>query len=151
MTKFKDKLYRKGQIEIIGLAMLVILLVVILVIALKFSFNSNNDNFDIRNSLIANNLLNALLKQEGQINIKNLIYDCYFNSKKNLNKETTCKPLKEELDKILTLIINKDFEIKFSAESLEFYKQGNCGKGIESTQYRFKKNSITFIGSIKLC
>ena len=66
------KFDKKGQAEIIGLVVLVVVLVFILVIALNFSFKQKDDKSDIRKSLIANNLLNAIIKENG-LDFKSLI------------------------------------------------------------------------------
>ena len=144
---------KKGQAEILGLAILVILLVVILVIALKFSFSSSdNSNNEVRNSLIANNLLNSIIKEKTKVDVKDLIYECYFGIKNGNSKEISCSKLSKEINKIISLNIgNRDFEIKFSTDSSEFFKEGKCSNGIESTAYRFKKEEITFVGTLKVC
>ena len=97
---------KRGQVEILGLAILVILLVVILVIALKFSFTSDNSaNNELRSGLIANNLLNAIIKEKTKVDIKDLIYECYFGIKKGSAKEISCSKLSKEINKIISLNI----------------------------------------------
>ncbi len=143
---------KKGQVEIIGLAVLVVLLVIILVVALRFSFNTDDTKDDIRSSLIANNLLNAIIKEKSKIDVKDLIYECYTGVKKGVSQEISCMKLTKELNKIITLSSgNKNFEFKLSTDSFEFFKEGKCSKGIQSSPYRFKKETITFVAMIKLC
>jgi len=144
---------KRGQVEILGLAILVILLVVILVIALKFSFTSDNSaNNELRSGLIANNLLNAIIKEKTKVDIKDLIYECYFGIKKGSAKEISCSKLSKEINKIISLNIgNRNFEIIFSTDSSEFFREGKCVNGVQSTAYRFKKEDITFVGTLKIC
>ena len=53
---------KRGQVEILGLAILVILLVVILVIALKFSFTSDNSaNNEFKFGLNFYNIFNLII------------------------------------------------------------------------------------------
>ena len=146
-------LEKRGQVEILGLAVLVILLVVILVIALRFSFStSNNANNELRTGLIANNLLNAIIKEKSKIDVKDLIYDCYNGIKRGVSKEISCTKLTKEINKIISLSVgNRNFELSLSTDSLDFFKEGECKNGVQSTQYRFKKEDITFVATIKLC
>jgi len=142
---------KKAQIEILGLAVLVIVLAFILIIALTFNLDNDGEN-DIRTGLIANNLLNSLIKQEGKVNFKNLVFECYNNIKNGQNMENGCNSLNKEVSKAIPLIIgNKRYELIFESEGREFYRSGSCKRGIESTKYRFKSDGEAFISSIKLC
>ncbi|MBS3171363.1 hypothetical protein J4449_01995 [Candidatus Woesearchaeota archaeon] len=143
---------KKGQVEIIGLAILVVILVVILVIALNFNFKTTDNKSDLRKSLVANNLLNALIKQQGNVNIRELINDCYIEKRRNVNNGLGCLNLKKELNNVFsTILINRDYFIKLRTEELEFFSEGNCDKGIESTTYRFKEEGILFIANLRIC
>ena len=143
---------KKAQTEIIGLAILVILLVIILVIALSFSFKFSTGEDSIKTSITANNLLNALIKQEGKISIKELVHECYINTNKGLPADSGCIKLTNELDQAIKYNIgNKDFEIRFSTDNSIFYKQGSCKTGVESTKYNFKAEEILFTTSMKIC
>ena len=141
---------KKGQVEIIGLGVLVIVLVVILVLALTFSFNSsNNENNDLKSGLTANSLLNAMIKLEGKVDFKELVYSCYADAKKE--SSVNCNKLKTEINKIAILSIGKsNFQISFETETFEFFKYGNC-QGIQSSAYRFNKQGTIIIGKINIC
>ena len=143
---------KKGQVEIMGLAILVVLLVIILVIALNFSFKTTDTKADLRKSLIANNLLNAIIKEQGKINIKELINQCYTEKKKNVNNGQKCINLEEEFNKIIDIVLgNVKYNIKIRTEDLNFFDQGGCENGIESTPYRYKEKGTLFIANFRLC
>jgi hypothetical protein len=148
----QGKMDKKAQIEILGLAVLVIVLAIILIIALTFNLDDDAGKSDVRTGLIANNLLNALIKQEGKVNFKNLVFECYNNIKNGQNMEIGCNSLNKEINETVPLMIgNKKYELRFESDTEEFYKLGSCKRGIESIKYRFKSNGLTFISSIKLC
>ena len=151
--KRKGSIKRKGQAEIIGLAMLVVILVVILVITLNFSFNLGNDpRSDIRKSLIANNLLNAIIKEQGKINIRELINDCYAENKRNVNNGQSCTNLKNEFNNLFSVVLGKTkYKMQIQTDELIFFEQGECERGIASIPYRFKEEGITFIANLRLC
>ena len=144
---------KKAQAEIIGLAVLVILLVFIFVIALKFNFSTgDNSNTDVRKSLTANNLLNAIIKEQGKTDIKELVNRCYIEKQKGQDSGQECLNLKNELGKIFSIILGKNtYNIKIRTEEAEFFKEGTCEKGIESTLYRFKQKETLFIASLRIC
>ena len=145
-------LIKKGQAELIGLVMFVVILVIILVIALNFSSTQPGNN-DLRTSLTANNLLNAIIKaNNNNLDIKELISGCYFGLKNGKSEEVSCGKLKNEFDKIIYLSLgNKNYQADFMDENNKFYIIGNCIKGIETTPYRFKKDVNTFVVNLKLC
>lgn len=146
------RIAKKGQAEIIGLAILVVILVFILVIALNFSFKTKDTRADLRKSLIANNLLNAIIKEEGKVNVKEIINNCYSEKKRDINNGQNCLKLNTEISKIIKIILGeKDYLMMINAEEIGFFKQGNCERGIESIQYRFKVEGNTFAAKIRLC
>lgn len=143
------KIGNKGQAEIIGLVILVVILVFILVIALNFSFKQKDDKSDIRKSLIANNLLNAIIKEDS-LNFKNLINECYIEKKRNNNGQN-CLKLKNEFNKLFSIVFrNKDVQLKIKTDESEFFKEGKCENGIQSTIYRFKMDTA-FMITLKVC
>lgn len=137
---------KKGQAEILGLALLVIILTIILVLALRFSFNFSGNKDDVRTGLIANSLLNSIVKQD---NIREMIHSCYIEFKKGT--KNGCPDLEKELNKIISLSVNKKFQVILSADPTEFFKKGECAKGIQSTPYRFKEQGETLTATLKLC
>lgn len=142
------KLGKKAQVEIMGLAILVILLVIILTFALRFSFDSTDNKSDIRTSLVVNGLLNSIIKQQ---NVRSLMLECYSGVKRGISQEISCEKLKKEINKIISLSVNKKFQVILSSDSLEFFKEGNCGISIQSTPYRFKEQGVTLTALLKLC
>ncbi len=143
---------KKGQAEIIGLAVLVIVLVFIFVIALKFNFSIGESNTDVRKSLIANNLLNAIIKEQGEINIKELINNCYIEKQKGQESGQGCLRLKNELNKVFSIVLGRTaYQIRIRTNEAEFFNEGTCEKGIESTAYRFKEEETLFITSLRVC
>ena len=136
---------KKGQIEILGLAILVIILGVILVLALGFSVNFSDNKEDLRAGLVANSLLNSIIKQQ---NVKRLMHECYVEFKKN---KSNCQDLEKELNKIMLLSVNKKFQITLNSNSVDFFKTGNCLRGVQSTPYRFKEQGETLTTVLKLC
>ena len=150
--KIKLIFAKKAQAEIIGLAVLVVLLVFIFVIALKFKFTLGDNNIDVRKSLTANNLLNALIKEQGDIDIKELINTCYFEKQKGQDKGQGCLELKIELNKAISIVLGRTaYQIRIRTDEAEFFKEGTCEKGIESTTYRFKQKETLFIAALKIC
>ncbi|MEK6936673.1 MAG: hypothetical protein AABW58_01225 [Nanoarchaeota archaeon] len=144
-----DKL---GQAEMIGLAILVVILVVILVIALNFNFKPNDDKADLRKNLIANNLLNALIKQQGKVNIKELIDECYSEKRRNVNNGQNCLKLENELNNVfLAVLVNRDYKVNLRANEDSFFSGGSCNRGITSTLYRFKEKGTLFTANLTIC
>lgn len=141
--------FKKGQVEIAGLGILVVVLVVILVIALTFMSKDTDVGTDVKSGLIANSLMNAIFK-ENKVMLNNLIYECYISRKANPKYE--CDKLTGELRKVFSYTLGKrKFEVSFSVDSSEFYRDGLCKTGIRGSDYRYKKEGTTLVGNIKLC
>ena len=133
----KDK---KGQIESIGLVIIVILLVIIGLISLIFILNNDNSREDNKFLTIkANNMMNALYNSDmDNDKFRNLMSSCCGGV------EEDCRSIREyfedislEIDENMSLIINKEY---FSGE--------NCQNFVSSTSYSYPGGCTT---NIRVC
>jgi hypothetical protein len=91
-------LLRKGQVETMGLVIIVILLIFIGIFALSFSIKDKEINEDIL-TLKANSLRSSLLKTNiCNITIKDEIGNCFYNRPRCLD---SCDSLNNVIDSII--------------------------------------------------
>ncbi len=136
---------KRGQTEVIGLVVIVFLLVMIGVIYLKFALSKGEKMLpEVRNSLEANNMLNALIKA----NIEDkrfieLVDECY--------RSEDCEGLEVKIMDILKDgLQGKRYEFIVEAENSNFIDMGDCDFGI-SASFPFTKGGIYYEASLKIC
>lgn len=144
---------RKGQIEFIGLVVIVILIVLGLVFYIKFGILGKkvSEIGPAYQTVFASNTLNTMLSyvpMPGDKDMGDFLMDCSYGL------AGVCNYPKEEVSKILEVILKKgDFEEYY------FYSSNEEGIFIEIDENCKNKNGITspeyFIGSskfvLKLC
>ena len=131
---------RKGQTEIIGLAIVVLILVFALVFFAKIKSDDNdNQNLLIRNNLKVNSALNALMKSSvaEKKQVKDVINDCFENV------QGACLIANNALGNNFELLENRYYFIVYNngnSPANEFTVLGNdcTGNSISSSPYIFK-------------
>ena len=131
---------RKGQVETMGLMIIVVLILFVGIFALKFLLVSPVNNMDEPVlSIKANNLMNALSK----INI----CDKPFNDAVVGCCDGDCSCLFEEVDNIINNTLENNYKIEFC----DSRSSGSCEVGISSTKYSFKQSGIEYGSKVYLC
>lgn len=118
---------KKAQVEIFGLLIIVILITVIAIFALRFTLYSREES-ERNTEVIANNLLNALLKTTiCEKSLSDTIVDCYNGI--NYCDSENCKTyIISELGFIINELDIKEEDYKFvvSISDDDFIKVGKC-------------------------
>ena len=140
---------KKAQTEIFGLVIIVVLIVVIALFALRFMFvrESTMNNQDQVLSIKANNLINALLKVNVNVDdIKRGIGSCCIS---NIN----CANVENKIKEIIENSIEENYEFKVLSNDEECFtiSDGQCDFGISSSSYIDNIEGIKHGFSILLC
>ncbi len=140
-----------AQTELFGTAIILVLLVLIATFAIKFFIGPKSlaEKTELRESIIANNALNALLKTTlcGK-QMQELITRCYFEP----NTECGCEFVKQELEKIGQMT-NYKYEFSAAVNKKVYLDHDFCttnGK-IAASPYKTSQNSILFEFTFMLC
>ena len=130
---------KKGQSEIIGLAIVVILLIMALIFYASFKNTNQSDTQLLRNSIRANNVLNAVLlvnvPSMANKQMKDLLNDCI--------KSGNCDTEKNELEAIFAKMLNNpNYEFKaFEGDTEKFsISSGVCVNSVSASPARFPDN-----------
>jgi hypothetical protein len=126
---------KKGQVETMGLVMIVILLVIIGLFALKLSIsNPNEDEFEteylqlkansLRDTIVESSVCSISVKDE-IVNCRNNFTECFSN----------CEELKEHIFYIINSSLENNIEYKFEAkgEGYNMIIGKDCRNKISST------------------
>lgn len=132
---------RKGQIEIMGLVIIVILLVMTAIFALTFIIKPKQTNDDIL-KLKANSLRSSILKTElcSHVSVKDEIENCIDG----FNECIECSSLHLEIEKIIKgSLENERYSFTVLSNNGEFIKIGNCLNGITSVDQSLKNGKAS--------
>src|SRR3989344_4096935 len=125
----------KGQIDMIGITIVLLLIIIIGIIALRFSITkveSNQDN--TLNSIKANNLVNAIVKASScNSNLKEAMKNCCEN--KDFCGQNACDFLEKEAKLIFDKSISSEYLLEIKNRDKSCFKFGNCEQGISSSTY----------------
>ncbi len=144
----------KGQIETLGLLVIVILLVFIGIFALKFmSFDDRKVVDESFYSVKANNLLNAIQKATVcDINMEKAIIAC-FEENSFCGRADVCTFVEEEINKIIDESLEE--KVSFIAEDSQYGNIGveivNCNNGISSVSSFIRSGYGVYELRVVLC
>ena len=139
---------KKGQMEVMGLLVIVILLLFLGMIYLRFSVKGSNASLaDVRGSIEASHLLSALLwvdLEEGSV--KERILACSHDN-------TGCQTLTNDLVELFSVSLKKEEKYTFSVldeDKNVLFEIGTCGRGVVTT-YHFLEEGAFFEARLTLC
>ncbi|HLC56905.1 MAG TPA: hypothetical protein VJJ23_06720 [Candidatus Nanoarchaeia archaeon] len=137
----------KGQIDMIGITVVLLLIIIIGIVALRFSITkveSNQDN--TLNSIKANNLVNALVKASScDSNLKEAMKNCCENS--DFCGQNACDFLEKEAKSIFDKTITSNYLLEIKNEDKSCFNLGKCEQGISSSPYFVNELEI----KLKIC
>ena len=134
---------KKGQVEIMGLVIVVILLVFISIFALGFIIKPRENNIDDVLKLKANSLRSSLLKTTlcGNVNVQDEIENCIDNYHECLD----CNVLKDEISKMIERSIEpgENYNLVISIdEQTTFISINNCSESINSVSQTLRNGKV---------
>ncbi len=135
----------KGQIESIGLVLVVALIILILVIALPFILKSNENKDDSLLSLKADAVRNSVLNYNRceDVSIREEIVNCESDSPEC---EKNCEELWDEVDEMIDSVLEPNIAYELDVESSNSVKIGD----ISSCLNRFSSASHPLSGNIRV-
>lgn len=152
---------KKGQMEMVGLAVIVIILIIAFVLFLTLNRGQDTSSITSRESLYANNLLNAIMLYSyyDESIFESLIKcDDYSNQVgRNDDVRKYCDDIKNEIEtRIMPLVLknNQDYGINFDGECgrIENINEGICGdEYITASPYYIRTKTGTCEVRLKLC
>ena len=137
---------KKGQMEIVGLMLIVIFLTILAVVFLRFALKEDTSYApEARQSVLALSTVESLIRTsfENQT-FENLVYDCYTG--------LSCNILQQRISNIMPkLMSNKPYFYTFSSNDEVFLEFGDlCKIGIQANKIYIIKSTPIEI-SLKLC
>lgn len=143
----------KGQIEIVGLVVIVLLITVGGVIFFRLYSLSSDGESGIRDSNEVNNMRNALLKTTiCEISVKDAIEECY--NRGVLCGENACEYTKEKIQEILdaSLFERDDFKLVVKVDNNLLFELGGCGReGVSASKAPIIKKGVFYDIDYKMC
>ncbi|MAG50336.1 hypothetical protein CL621_01685 [archaeon] len=147
---------KKAQVEIFGLLIIVILITIIAIFALRFFLYTGGES-ERNQDVIANNLLNALLKTTMcEKSLSDVMVDCY-NGLNSCDSENCKTYIVSEIKFIINKLDIKEEDYKFivSISDDDFIKIGKCDEKKQdislAAPYVKNINSKLFKADIYLC
>jgi len=132
----------KGQLESLGLVLIVLLLAVLLVFALPFILKSDNQKEDDTLRLKADALRNVLLQTDlcPDVSVKEEILNCEFNNPKCLE---SCDKLGSKVDEMIKTVLEPNVIYEFRVDGRNAIKVGNvsCLNTFSSASQPLSENS----------
>jgi hypothetical protein len=148
-------MFRKGQVEMIGLVIVVVLIAIGGLFYVKFAMISDENKVDFRSnehSIRANNLMGALANLElceGEISLREMFA--------MIGPTVVCdgKTAQEYLDQEIPLIFEatglENYRYWVVESGSTIFEAGDCEYGIESAKYAFSYNGRTFESHLRFC
>lgn len=137
----------RGQVETIGLLVIVLLLIVIGLIVLRFSLHAPSSSLpDTRSSLESTKLLQALVLTKIQ-------GDSFADHSQRCSTDrTACLLFQQELERIFSLLLRKGQQYNFSLSLSDqnLFTLGRCSTGVMSS-YPFTAGGGFYEASLRLC
>ena len=138
---------KKGQVETMGLMIIVVLILVLGVIFLSFALREKPDlSKEVQESVQTNSLLTALLQTtlDGKP-LKEKFPECY-------NNRQLCDNLASRIGFMLNLTVQpgKNYEFKLSADDEDLISLGKCRYGAVSAT-PIRRENINFLVNLKMC
>jgi len=145
---------KKGQMEMIGLVIVVVLIIIgglfYITFSLKGKDNTKEQDQHLQ-SITANNLVNALIKIRICENksVGQAIALCDVNEQ--LCGENACDFVKKEVEGIISSVTDKNYLFFVNKGENELFNVGNCSYGISSVPYRLDVDSTSYDVVLRLC
>lgn len=146
---------KKGQIEIIGLLVVVVLIVVGALLYVKFALLTTDDNSYQRMhslSIDSNNLISGLLNIkvcDGNYKISEAVLACSVNEP--VCDQNACEFLKEEIISIFSVLEVENYSFYVLEGEEVFLSIGDCEYGVVTGSYALGGQFRDFIVQLKLC
>lgn len=150
---------KKGQMEMVGLAVIVIILVLAFVLFLTLNRGQDISAVTARESLYANNLLNAvMLYSLDEGSIRDYIQECYDASMlvDTVKINLYCNETKGEIELVIQKLLkaNQNYEISFEGYcgQIKIGSLGGCGdEYITASPYYIRTKGGNCKVQLKLC
>jgi flagellin-like protein len=145
---------RKGQIEIIGLLIVVVLIVIGALFYVKFALLTPDDDFQKlhSDSIDSNNLINAILNVkvcENTIKIKDGIVACANNEV--ICDQDACGLVEEGINTIFETIGDKKRSFVVLEGEKVFLELGECEYGVASGKYPIRGDYSSYDVQLRVC
>ena len=145
---------KKGQLEMIGLVVVIVLLIIGGMFYVTFSVKSSDKNEEQNKhiqSITANNLVGAIVKIKvcNNFSIAEGVSLCDKNEQ--LCNENACEFLKKEINFIVYNVTDENYLFSVKKGENDLFNVGNCLYGISSVPYRLDVYSVSYDVVIKLC
>lgn len=146
-------MFKKAQIEMMGLLIIVILIVVGVFFYVSFVLNKPSEipktNVE---SIQARNLMNAVMNIQicENVTMKEAVVLCDRNEL--LCNEDSCRYIEENINNIVGDLIKKQyaFVVERNGEKMDI-TVGECDFGVNSPSYLFSESGIEYQAYFKLC
>ena len=137
----------KGQLESLGLVLIVLLLAMLLVFSLPFLLKKDIQKEDDTLKLKADALRNVLLQTNlcSGVTVKEEILNCEFNNPKCLD---SCDKLKDKIGEMITSVLEPNVKYEFKVDGKNVIKIGdvnNCLNTFSSASQPLNENSKVFL------
>ncbi|MBI4159037.1 hypothetical protein HY500_02135 [Candidatus Woesearchaeota archaeon] len=139
----------KGQLESLGLVLIVLLLAVLLVFALPFILKDDNKKEDLTLRLKADALRNVLLQTSlcPEASVKDEILNCEFSNPKCLD---SCNELEDKINEMIINVLEPNIIYEFKVEGRSNIRIGEatCLNTFSSVSQPLRDNSKVIV---RLC
>lgn len=138
---------KRGQVETVGLLVIVLLLIVIGILVLRFSLRSPSSSLpDTRSSLESTHLLQALV-------LTTIQGDSFADHSQRCSTDrNACLLFQQELERVFSLLLQKGQKYSFSLHlsDQDLFTLGRCSTGVVSS-YPFTAGGGFYEASLRLC
>ena len=145
---------KKGQIEMMGLVIIVILIVIGGLFYLRFGILGKRSNIEVSNTqnIQAINLINALMNTQicGNETVKQTIIAC-SNGKEIGCSTDPCNYLEQNLVTIIDLATDFNYKLFITKNDVTIKEIGTCSQGITSPKYTFTDQGSVYESHFMLC
>ena len=131
---------KKGQIEMVGLVVIVVLIVIIGLFAFGFMLRKGPTSLKEFDSIKANNLMNALVKSKED----QMIACCGLD-------RSACSELNDFIVGEVNQSIDKNFYFELKRGEVDCYSYGNCLEGVSSSTVFIRSGNNIYNSRVMLC
>lgn len=158
MRKMAKKLIgggNKGQLETFGLVILIVLILVVVLIAARFLLVGDDEKIEVRKSVIANNMFNAILKANvrdcGQL--REVLIECYESGGDEKDEECGCGLVEDVIADVLGSfeLEEGDFELNAFVNNGQYFSVGECRNGVSASSYQARDGGNSYNFRFMLC
>ena len=136
----------KGQIDMVGITVVLLLIIIIGIVALRFSITKVENGDSTLNSVKVNNLVNAIVKASScESNLKEAMKNCCEN--KDFCGQNACDFLEKEAKSIFDKTTTNNYLLEIKNEDKSCFNLGNCAQGISASPYFVDELEI----NLKIC